>query len=364
MKILLKIIIVILIIVILILVATLLFLRFWPSVGATPDKAHQREYAKSDLFYDKQFHNENEIQLMAGKQDEASDRRFPSEMIKVETPTFSEHGNKGEITFTWLGHSSSLLQLGDKNVLIDPVLDKYSSPVTFTGVKRYSQCPVTVETLPEIDVLFISHDHYDHLEYQTIKGIDAKTGHYIVPLGVDVILESYGVAKEKITALNWWEDVTIDNVNYTLTPGQHFTGRDPFRRNRTLWGGLYMNDGSHKVYYTGDTGYYDVFERVYEKLGSVDLMIAENGQYDSAWPSVHMLPEQTVQAARDVHADWLVPVHWGTFCLCNHSWDEPVIRSTAEAKAQGQNIATPRIGQTVNYNDIESYNERWWESID
>ena len=256
-----------------------------------------------------------------------------------------------------------MVQLGDKNILIDPVLGKYSSPVSFTGVKRYSECPVSIDTLPFIDVLFISHDHYDHLDYETIKGIDVKTGHYVVPLGVDVILESFGVSPDKITALFWWENTLIDGITYTLTPSQHFTGRNPLKGNRTLWGGLFMQNSSHSIYYTGDGGYYDVFRQVNDKLGAADLMIAEDGQYDNAWASIHMMPEETVQAALDAKAAWLIPVHWGTFVLANHSWDDPVIRATNAAKEKGQNISTPRIGQTVAYEDISSYTEHWWESI-
>ena len=360
-----KIIFVLLALVAIIAILTLLFLNFYPSIGKLPDKDAAARYASiTPLYYDNQFHNEKRITVMTGSQGSKSDRRTPATMIMAEEPTYEDHAEPGVMTFTWFGHSSSMIQLGDKNILIDPVLGKYSSPVSFAGVKRFSECPVSVATLPTLDVLFISHDHYDHLDYETIKGIDAKTEHYIVPLGLDVILESYGVASNKITALNWWDETVIDGVTYTLTPSQHFTGRNPLKGNRTLWGGLYMQDDAHTVYYTGDGGYYDVFKRVYDKLGAVDLIIAEDGQYDNAWATIHMMPEETVQATIDVNAKWLIPVHWGTFVLSNHSWDDPVIRATNTAKEKGQNIATPRIGQTVSYEDIASFSEHWWETID
>lgn len=360
-----KILFIIFVLIAVLMILTLLFLNFYPSVGKLPDKDDAARYASvSSLYYDGQFHNENDnTSVMTDGKDVKSDRKTPAEMIKAEKPTYEEHADPKELTFTWFGHSSSMVQLGDKNILIDPVLGKYSSPVSFTGVKRYSECPVTVDTLPSIDILFISHDHYDHLDYDTIKGIDAKTQHYIVPLGVDVILKGYGVSADKITALGWWEEVEIEEVTYTLTPSQHFTGRNPFKGNRTLWGGLFMKDDHHSVYYTGDGGYCDVFERVNENLGAVDLMLAEDGQYAYAWASIHMMPEETVQAAIDVKAKWLIPVHWGTFVLSNHAWDDPIIRATNAAKEKGQNIATPRIGQTINYEDISSYTEHWWESI-
>lgn len=359
-----KIVLALFILVVLIVILAFLFLNFYPSVGKLPNKDDAARYASmTSLYYDNQFHNENNyISVMTDGQDSKSDRRTPETMIKAEKPTYEEHADAGELTFTWFGHSSSMVQLGDKNILIDPVLGKYSSPVSFVGVKRFSECPVTVDTLPPIDVLFISHDHYDHLDYGTIKGIDEKTEHYIVPLGVDVILKSYGVSADKITALNWWENTDIDGITYTLTPSQHFTGRNPLKGNRTLWGGLFMKDDSHTVYYTGDGGYYDVFGCVYENLGAADLMIAEDGQYANAWASIHMMPEETVQAAIDANAKWLIPVHWGTFVLSNHSWDDPAIRVTNAAQEKGQNIATPRIGQTVDYEDISTYTEHWWES--
>ena len=318
---------------------------------------------KTDSYDAQQFQNENKFKVMTGEQQKSSDRRIPKETIKADEPDFGDRAGEGELTVTWLGHSSLLLQLGLGNILIDPVLGEYSSPVAFAGPKRFSECPVTVDDLPEIDALFISHDHYDHLEYETIRSIDEKVKHYIVPLGIDYILKGWDVPEEKITALCWWEEVSIDGISYTLTPAQHYTGRNPLKMNRTLWGGVYLSDGIHKVYYTGDSGYYDVFSRVYEKYGKIDLMIADAGQYDTGWKTTHMFPEQTVQAAGDAHAKWLIPVHWGAFSLANHSWDDPIIRAVAAAEDEGINLATPCIGQTVDYDTIATYTEHWWEGI-
>lgn len=343
-------------------IAGLLFLSLWPSVGKMPGKKEQEAYAKkSELYYDKKFHNEIDFTVMTGKQDTTSDRKVPKEQLKAVNPTYAEHGQEGGLVITWIGHSSVLLQLGTTNILIDPVLGNRSSPVSFVGPKRFSECPVTAESLPEIDVLFVSHDHYDHLEYGTIKDIDAKVKRYVVPLGVDVILKGWGVSEDKITALNWWEEVTWDGVTYALTPSLHYTGRNPLKGNSTLWGGLFVNDGAHKVYYTGDGGYYDVFSRVYEKYGEVDLMLGDSGQYDTAWATTHMFPEQTAQAAIDAHAKWLIPVHWGTFSLANHAWDDPIIRVASAAETKGVNLATPRHGQTIDFAEISVSTEHWWE---
>ncbi len=357
-----KIVLVLIIILVIVAVAGLLFLWFYPSVGKLSDEQEKKSFSeKTGLFYNDQFHNENEVSLMTGEGYPSSPRKKPGTKIKAETPELLSDPEEDALAFTWIGHSSFLLQLGTKNILVDPVLGDVSSPVSFAGPHRFSEVPITVSQMPEVDVLLLSHDHYDHMDYGTIRDIRSKVKLFIVPLGVDAILRGWGVEADKICALDWWESTEIEGTVITLTPSQHFTGRNPLKRNITLWGGYYMDDGKHKVYYTGDGGYYDVFGRVREKLGAPDLMIAECGQYDPAWAGVHMFPEEVVKATADAGAKWLIPVHWGTFCICNHAWDDSIIRVTEKSKEEGVNIATPRIGQTVNYDLIDSFHESWWE---
>ena len=343
-------------------VLVLLFLFLYPSVGHSPDKTGPA--GGSDHWADGQFHNENDTRTMTEGSSAGSDRKIPKTTLPAETPSFLSDAQDGDLSFTWIGHSSFLLQMGKRNILVDPILSSRSSPVGFIGPKRFSELPLTAEELPEIDVLFLSHDHYDHLDYRTILAIKDRVGTIVVPLGVDTILTGWGVDARKIRTLDWWESLEIGGVTFTLTPSQHFTGRNPLKGNRTLWGGLYIDNGIHRVYYTGDGGYYDVFQAVREKLGAPELMIAECGQYDPAWAKVHMFPEQTVQAGLDAQAGWLIPVHWGSFCICNHAWDDSIRRVTAAAEAAGLPIATPRIGQTVAFEDIASFRERWWEAYE
>ncbi len=341
----------------------LLFLNFWPTVGKIPDKEERAELeGRSKRYQDGRFHNENEVSTMTGKASPSDGRKRPSAILPAEKPAFLTEPEEDDLSFTWFGHSSFLLQMGTANILVDPIFSSRSSPVSFAGPKRFSELPLTAEELPEIDVLFISHDHYDHLDYRTIRAIKEKVGTFLGPLGVDAILRGWGVAEEKIRTLDWWESAERNGITFTLTPSQHFTGRNPLKGNSTLWGGLYLDNGQHRVYYTGDGGYYGVFGEVRDRLGAPELMIAECGQYDPAWANIHMFPEETVQAGLDVGTEWMIPVHWGSFCICNHAWDDSIRRVTAAADSGGLPTATPRIGQTVSFTDIAAYTDRWWEN--
>ncbi len=358
-----KILLFIVLIALVVLAAVLLFLLFCPSVGQVPDW-EARNAPESDHFSGGKFRNVNDTRTMTGSAYPVSNRRRPKTSLPAQTPSLLTGAQQGGLSFTWLGHSSFLLQMGKRNILIDPVLSLRSSPVGFIGPRRFSELPLTADKLPEIDVLFLSHDHYDHLDYRTILAIQDRVGSIVVPLGIDSILEGWGFDAQKLHPLDWWESTEIGGVTYTLTPSQHFSGRNPLKGNRTLWGGLYLEDGSHRVYYTGDGGYYEVFADVRERLGALELMIAECGQYDTAWAKVHMFPEQTVQAGLDAQAGWLIPVHWGSFCICNHAWDDSIKRVTAAADAAGLPIVTPQIGQTVDFSDPPACTERWWESYE
>ena len=338
------------------------FLLVCPAVGRLPDKNARKALEKRSSHYDGgQFRNEHDIRTVSGKPYPSSSRRKPETPIRAGTPSFLSASREGEVSFTWLGHSSFLLQVGGINILADPVLSERCSPVGFLGPKRYSERPLSAEELPRIYVLFVSHDHYDHLDHRTILSLRDRVGTFLVPLGIDSVLAGWGVDPKKILALDWWESAGIGGVTFTLTPSQHFTGRDPLRRNATLWGGVYISGGSRRIYYTGDGGYCEVFRNVRERLGAPDLMIAECGQYDPAWAGVHMFPEETMLAGLDCGTSWLIPVHWGTFSICNHAWDDPIRRVTAAAEASGLSLAAPRIGQTAEYSQIIRHTTRWWE---
>lgn len=347
---------------VLIIVCVILFLLLWPGVGRHPGKRDYLDYeARTQYVADGKFQNiENNLPVMTAKQSEKSDRLKPSERIKTKKWENVPNGEKGELNVIWLGHSSSLVQLGNKNILIDPVLSEYSSPVSFTGVRRFSDVPIDSEHMPYIDVMLISHDHYDHLDYETIKAMDDKVGAYVVPLGVEAYLKGWGVDEGKIHNMAWWEEEKVSDISITATPAHHFSNRNPLFSSATWWCGFCFTDGVHTVYYSGDGGYTDSFKEIGDRF-DIDLAILECGQYDVAWAYSHMFPEETVEAFIDVKAEYFIPVHWGTFCICNHAWDDSIIRVTSKAAELNLNIATPQIGELVRYDLIDSYKEEWWK---
>jgi L-ascorbate metabolism protein UlaG (beta-lactamase superfamily) len=186
------------------------------------------------------FRNEIAFSNLTGWHDRKSKQAIPVGMLPVEKPEIAEHADEGELKVTWLGHSTSFLQVGDQNILIDPVLSSRVSPLGFVGPKRFSDCAFEKEDVPDIQVVFISHDHYDHLDQATIMAMDARVGCYIVPLGVDTILKGWGIEESKLHPLDWWEDIEQKGITFTLTPALHYTGRSPLKLNSTLWGGLYI----------------------------------------------------------------------------------------------------------------------------
>lgn len=266
-----------------------------------------------------------------------------------------------EDSLVWFGHSSYLLTLGGFRILVDPVMSGHSAPLPFL-VKSFAGTDIyTVDDLPPIDVLLITHDHYDHLDYETVKKLKGKVRHIVTPLGCGEHLRYWGYDANIITELNWHQSTTIAGHTITATPARHFSGRS-FDRNKTLWASYVLQDARHKLYLGGDSGYGPHFKAIGEQYGPFDLALLESGQYNPAWAFIHMMPEETVQAAQDLNARILMPVHWGKFVLSLHDWDEPIQRLTAAATQLNQAIVTPTLGQAMYLNDAHAPNP-WWHSI-
>ena len=261
-----------------------------------------------------------------------------------------------------LGHSSFLLKLRGKFWLIDPVFGERVSPVSFAGPKRFHAPPLALADLPPIEGLVLSHDHYDHLDLPTIEYLREKVQRYFVPLGVGARLQDMGVAAQRIEEFDWWQGASHAGVQLTAVPAQHFSGRGLTDRNRTLWAGWVIQSGDERIFYSGDSGYFPGFKQIGERFGGFDLALMENGAYDSYWPSVHMTPEETVQAFQDVRGRLLYLVHNSTFDLAFHTWQDPLDRVAALAEAQRLPLATPEIGEVLTIGQPRS-NVLWWKGL-
>ncbi|HSI89957.1 MAG TPA: MBL fold metallo-hydrolase, partial [Adhaeribacter sp.] len=216
----------------------------------------------------------------------------PIPFVKTDLKALSE----AKPAIIWFGHSSYLIKTHGKNILVDPVFSGYAAPVSFMVKSFEGANEYDVADMPEIDMLVISHDHYDHLDHKTIKALNGKVKHYYVPLGVGAHLENWGIAPEKITELDWWEFTEAGNFKLTATPARHFSGRG-LKRGKSLWASFVLETPDHKIYIGGDSGYDTHFKSIGEKFGPIDIAILETGQYNKNWPYIHMMPEQTVQAA-------------------------------------------------------------------
>jgi len=262
-----------------------------------------------------------------------------------------------------LGHSSHLLKLQGRYWLIDPVFGERVSPFSFAGPRRFHPSPLALEALPPIEGLVLSHDHYDHLDRPTIEHLRNSVQRYFVPLGVAARLVQMGVARERITEFDWWQAAEHAGVRLTAAPAQHFSGRSLTDRDTTLWASWVLEAGGQRIFFSGDSGYFPGFREIGQRLGPMDLALMENGAYNADdWPSVHMTPEQSVQAFEDVRGKVLYGVHNSTFDLAFHPWREPMERLAALAGQRGVELATPVIGEVLTVGQPRE-NRRWWEGL-
>lgn len=268
------------------------------------------------------------------------------------------------LRITWLGHSSTLIEIDGKRVLIDPVWGERVSPFSFAGPQRFHPPPLALEDLPPIDAVLISHDHYDHLDHPTIVALNQRRVRFVVPLGVGAHLEHWDVHPSRITELDWWEETALGDVILTATPARHFSGRSLTfgDRDRTLWAGWALRGPQHRVYYSGDTAMFPGFAEIGERLGPFDAALIETGAYDPLWRDVHLGPEQAAVAFEMVRGKLYIPVHWGSFSLAMHGWTEPVERVLAAAERLAIPVAVPRIGESIEPATPPPV-ARWWPDL-
>lgn len=264
-----------------------------------------------------------------------------------------------EPVITWFGHSSYLLRIAKTNFLVDPVFSGNAAPVSFMVKAFPGSNEYTAEDMPVIDYLVLSHDHYDHLDFKTIRKLKHKVKHIICSLGISAHLKHWGISADIITELDWGQTATLEkSIQFMAAPARHFSGRG-IKRGQTLWSSFILKSPTHTIYIGGDSGYDTHFKEIGNKYGPFDLAILEAGQYNVMWPLIHMMPEETVQAAIDLKAKALLPVHWGKFMLSMHPWNEPIKRVVAEAAEQKLPLHTPRIGEIL-YINRQLPVSNWW----
>ncbi|WP_040757751.1 MBL fold metallo-hydrolase [Winogradskyella psychrotolerans] len=364
-----------LIIVGLLVITYLLFTNFYPSFGGDVSKEQQVVYAKSEQFKNGKFNNTNPVpkDLSFSETVKLAFTFFTTKVpngrpkvdlkaTKIDSANIADY--KGEARMVWFGHSSFLLQMDRKTILLDPMFGKVAAPLPILGGNRFNEeFPLEIEKLPKIDAVIFSHDHYDHLDYESILKIKNKTNHFYVPLGIRVHLEAWGIPANKITELDWWQDTQLDGINLVCTPAQHFSGRKMNNGQSTLWSSWVIQSKTENIYFSGDSGYAPHFKEIGEKYGPFDLALMECGQYNDMWSDIHMMPEETAQAGIDVRAKKIMPIHWAGFKLALHEWTDPIERVTKTAHALNLQVITPRIGEAIIVKESINTYTNWWEKL-
>jgi L-ascorbate metabolism protein UlaG (beta-lactamase superfamily) len=261
----------------------------------------------------------------------------------------------------WLGHSTVLLEIEGRRLLTDPVWAERCSPSSAIGPKRFHPVPLPIAELPPIDAVVISHDHYDHLDMEAVQSLNRQGVKFIVPLGVGAHLEKWGVSPKQFTELDWWEvdSTTVPGLQIICTPARHFSGRGGLYGNQTLWSSFAILGEEHRVYFSGDSGPFPGFAEIGARCGPFDLTMMKIGAYATDWPDVHINPRQAVEAHKVLQGKRLLPVHWGTFNLAYHDWDEPIEWLLKLAEEESLEVIAPQPGERVDV--MGEYDAAaWW----
>ncbi len=276
-------------------------------------------------------------------------------------PTWQTRAETG-LRVTWLGHSTLLLEVDGVKVLTDPVFGERASPLGFAGPKRFHKTPVRFDELPELDAVLISHDHYDHLCLPTMTELAKSKVPIITSLGVGAHLESWGVDAGRISELDWGEVAEVKGLRFTATPAQHFSGRGVGDRNTTSWASFVLESGKHRVFFSGDTGLTDEFRDIGQRFGKFDLAMFEVGAFHEQWGDIHLGPHNAVKAWELLGSGTFLPIHWGTFNLALHAWDEPAETLASLVQERGVPMVTPRLGAPIEPSRVERF-DPWWREV-
>ncbi len=351
------------------------FIKFSPEFGGKHDASDVARYESSGHYNDGKFENNiptdmdmgfkdmmsTMAEFIKGGKDRKPDHLLPQ--LAVDSASIADYS--GPTRLIWFGHSSFLLQMDGKNILIDPMLGPVPAPHPMLGGNRFNlDLPIAIEKLPKIDAIIISHDHYDHLDYGSIQKLKSKTDQYFLPLGVGAHFAAWGIEASKIHELDWWDEIAFDQMTLVFAPSRHFSGRGLGDRFSTLWGSWIIKGSKDNIYFSGDSGYGPHFKTIGEKYGPFDFAMMECGQYNEKWANIHMMPEETAQAGLDVNAKVVMPIHWGAFTLSLHTWTDPVERISKKASELGLSLRIPEIGEPIIVGKELPAIKEWWASKD
>jgi L-ascorbate metabolism protein UlaG (beta-lactamase superfamily) len=334
--------------------------------GKNPSGAHLNSIKESPQYKLGSFINQSKTNTFANgvKPIELVKDLFKTNLNRIPSSPIASikqniTTNQKGIYYYWFGHSSYLLIINGFKILIDPVFSGYASPFSFS-IKAFKGSNIySAEDIGPVDLLIITHDHYDHLDYETILKLKKQTSKIVCPLGVGSHLNYWGVNSDLINEIDWWKDIKINNdLHITATPARHFSGRG-FKRAQTLWCSFVLQTPYGNIFIGGDSGYDKHFKEINKSFNGFKVAFLECGQYNTKWPYIHMHPEETVEAAIDLEAYYLLPIHWGKFALAYHAWNEPAKKIKVIAREKGINVSIPKIGEEVNLENILPLNE-WW----
>lgn len=282
----------------------------------------------------------------------------PLPIVPFDKDNFLAPSEKSK--FIWYGHSAILLRINHKTILIDPMLGPNASPIAPFSTKRFSSNTLNlIDEFPEIDLVLMTHDHYDHLDLESIMKLQPKVKHYFTGKGVGRHLKKWGIDEDRISEFDWWKSQILEDIQITYTPTRHFSGRGLSDRAKSMWGGWAFQTQQERLWFSGDGGYGNHFEEVGERLGPFDFAWMECGQYNENWRLIHMFPDESVQAAIDAKVSQVMPVHWAGFSLAQHHWTEPVEKFVTSAQRNSIPFTTPQLGELIHINQ-ERENHLWW----
>jgi len=346
------------------------------SLGSKPQGARLERIKASPRWAGDRFRNVHPV-LLGLRDPNASmptlgdflcggERRVPRGPLPSMNPldSWTKPAQSG-LRVTWLGHSTVLIEIDGLRVLTDPVWGPRASPSRLAGPKRFQPVPVSLRAMPPVDLVIVSHDHYDHLDYPTIRELAKRDVPFVTSLGVGAHLEAWGVRSERIVELDWWESHKLPNTGLSVTaaPSQHFSGRGLKDRNFTLWSSLVIRSERHAVFFSGDTGLTTEYQAIRERLGPFDLVMLEVGAFHPAWGDIHLGPEHALEALSLLGGAPFLPVHWGTFSLAMHAWDQPAEALLELGPKAGARLVMPRLGEPVEPAHAQDA-QPWWRAVD